>query len=228
MGVQFDGGKVSFTGTKMKLTAIGASGSSSAPSSTITAACDGGAVASYGFRVQDGEATIQMSDKISFGETFGSAGDSLTYMAGSGVAGGNGGEMTVFGVEVNGGIAHLDLQDIGNDSSNYFVGGAGGGGQSIDGTVADRAGTGGDGGKTTVAGIHTAGGSVDGTVGQIKLSVKSGRGGEGGRVNNINKIGGSGGDGGDIYSAGIKADAGRLQLTVAEWISKLPVAVVVT
>jgi outer membrane autotransporter protein len=215
VGVQFDGGKVSFTGTKMKLTAIGASGSSSAPSSTITAACDGGAVASYGFRVQDGEATIQMSDKISFGETFGSAGDSLTYMAGSGVAGGNGGEMTVFGVEVNGGIAHLDLQDIGNDSSNYFVGGAGGGGQSIDGTVADRAGTGGDGGKTTVAGIHTAGGSVDGTVGQIKLSVKSGRGGEGGRVNNINKIGGSGGDGGDIYSAGIKADAGRLQLTVA-------------
>ena len=217
VGVQFDGGNVNFSGTSLGIISSPCDGTA-LEGNSVAAVSDGGAAEGYGIRMQDGEATIRMTDAIYFSKIKGGDGESAYRAVGTVLSGGDGGEMTAVGVEVNGGIAHLDLQDIkiSSGSSSYVSGGDAGNGSSVAQNAVDLTGTGGSGGKATVAGIHIAGGSVDGSIREIELHSQGGSGGNGGVDQNvINKIGGSGGKGGAAYITGIKADAGQLQLSVA-------------
>ena len=127
-----------------------------------------------------------------------------------------GGNAVAYGIAVNGGIAHLDLQDISikqSGSSNYISGGAGG--NFANSTVqAGWAGRGGNGGNTDVAGIHIVSGKADGTARNIVIDADAflAKGGSGGNV--IDSISGSGGAGGDFYAAGISNAGGEAELTV--------------
>ena len=135
--------------------------------------------------------------------------------------GSDGGDAKAYGIRVNGGIAHLDLEDIiidssSGSSSNYVSAGKGGSGAGVTAQEAE-AGNGGKGGKAAFVGVHVAdGGKADGSLGAIKFNAKTNvenYGGSGGRT--INRIGGNGGAGGDVYAAGISNDGGTAQLTVA-------------
>ena len=221
VGVQFDGGKVEFSGTKLNIEAMGAKINECRASSEE--ATGGGTTEAYGFRVQDGEATIALSDsiKINLSGTDGQSFDSIHLGTVNGFAGGDGGEIAGFGIESNGGSTNLDIKDIEIDNedhsywSSYY--GQGGTGQSVDGSKGDLvAGSGGRGANATGVGIHTTGGSVNGTVGNVKLQFTGGNGGRGGSIveGDVNKIGGSGGDGGNAYVAGLKTEGGQTQLSV--------------
>ena len=218
VGLQLDGGKVAFTGTSIKVTANNQSGVTSdkiAAGSTLLN--KGGAAEAYGIRITDGEATVKLNDSLTFDKVVGSSGgsdrSSVLCQSGKAIDGGNGGEVLAYGVEISGGLAHLDLQGI-ELNSNYIIGGDGGFGQGIEKQSGQdvTASLGGTGGQIVAAGIHTTAGKTGGTVGKITMGAKGGNGGGGG--SGKGSIGGSGGTGGAAYAAGISAAGGELNLTV--------------
>ena len=181
---------------------------------------DGGDTEAYGIRIVGGQADIKLSGNLTFKNvnhgTNGNGGH-IDGVATTGKAadGGNGGATMAYGVEISGGLAHLELQDIESPiDSNYFAGGYGSTGQSIEKQAGQEviAAVGGLGGQMTAAGVHTTGGKTDGVIGTIKMLNKGGGGGNGGDGKGY--IGGSGGNGGAAYAAGISAAGGELKLKV--------------
>ena len=181
---------------------------------------DGGDTEAYGIRIAGGQADIKLSGNLTFKNvnhgTNGNGGH-IDGVATTGKAadGGNGGATMAYGVEISGGLAHLELQDIESPiDSNYFAGGYGSTGQSIEKQAGQEviAAVGGLGGQMTAAGVHTTGGKTDGVIGTIKMLNKGGGGGNGGDGKGY--IGGSGGNGGAAYAAGISAAGGELKLKV--------------
>ena len=220
VGLQLDGGNVAFTGTSIKVTASNfPAGSSEKMAEGSTLLNKGGAAEAYGIRITDGEATVRLTGDLMLEKLQGSTGgggSGNVCHSGKAIDGGNGGEVLAYGVEISGGLAHLDLQDIEsplNDSS-YISSGDGGAGQSIEKQAGQdvTASLGGTGGQMVAAGIHTTAGKTDGTVGKITMAANGGRGGAGG--DGKGSIGGSGGTGGAAYAAGIRAAGGELDLTV--------------
>ncbi|WP_455651587.1 autotransporter outer membrane beta-barrel domain-containing protein [Phascolarctobacterium sp.] len=223
-GLQVDDGTVIFSGGKMKVSAqssnnvFGLDEVYEGP----TKFSDGGDAEAYGIRVTGGEATATLTGILEIESAEGSRGNGrLSGEAVSGlthtVDGGAGGNALAYGVEVNGGIAHLDLQDISikqSGSSNYISGGAGG---DAAGTAVESVATGhgGTGGNANVAGVHIVSGKADGTIGNIAIGTfyHKASGGKGGAV--INSLSGSGGAGGDFYVAGISNAGGEAELAVA-------------
>ena len=223
-GLQVDDGTVIFSGGKMKVSAqssnnvFGLDEVYEGP----TKFADGGDAEAYGIRVTGGEATATLTGILEIESAEGSRGNGrLNGEAVSGlthtVDGGAGGNAVAYGVEVNGGIAHLDLQDISikqSGSSNYISGGAGGdaAGTAVESVVT---GHGGAGGNANVAGVHIVSGKADGTIGNIAIETfcHKASGGKGGAV--INSLSGSGGAGGDFYVAGISNAGGEAELAVA-------------
>lgn len=136
---------------------------------------------------------------------------------GKGVDGGNGGNAYAYGVDVNGGIAHLDLQNITIDnvtySGNYINGGVGGIGAGT-GNSAAAAGKTGNTGKITAFGVNAEGGQTDGNIKTIKIELTNKNGNDSSDV--VNRISGNGGAGGAVYAAGISSTGGAVQLNVAE------------
>lgn len=224
-GLQVDDGTVNFTGGGIKVLA-----SNEAPYTTIdelpaekTKGSDGGDAKAYGIRVNGGEVTAKLTGNIVVDKINAGSGANIygKVDAGKGPDGGNGGNVIAYGVYANGGIAHLELEDIiidssSGSSSNYVSAGKGGSGAGVTAQEAE-AGNGGKGGKAAFVGVHVAdGGKADGSLGAIKFNAKTNvenYGGSGGRT--INRIGGNGGAGGDVYAAGISNDGGTAQLTVA-------------
>ena len=224
-GLQVDDGTVNFTGGGIKVLA-----SNEAPYTTIdelpaekTKGSDGGDAKAYGIRVNGGEVTAKLTGNIVVDKINAGSGANIygKVDAGKGPDGGNGGNVIAYGVYANGGIAHLELEDIIIDSSsgsmsNYVSAGKGGSGADVTAQEAE-AGNGGKGGNAAFVGVHVAdGGKADGSLGAIEFNVKTNvenYGGSGGST--INRIGGNGGAGGDVYAAGISNDGGTAQLTVA-------------
>ena len=175
----------------------------------------GGDIEAYGIRVTGGELTAKMTGAVDVSDLTSSKGDSIgattSAALGHAVAGGDGGNVLAYGVAVDGGIVHLDLQDI-KSSSNYASGGAGGDGSLGDASIGG--GNGGKGGKADIVGVHIASGKADGKVGTIsvKTTLSSAAGGKGGTGENC--ISGFGGAGGAIYAAGIRNNGGEAELTV--------------
>ena len=122
-----------------------------------------------------------------------------------------------YGVDVNGGIAHLDLQNITIDnvtySGNYINGGVGGIGAGT-GNSAAAAGKTGNTGKITAFGVNAEGGRTDGNIKTIKIELTNKNGNDSSDV--VNRISGNGGAGGAVYAAGISSTGGAVQLNVAE------------
>ena len=216
VGLQADGGTVNFTGTKITVNAKSEKDYSTIDKIAVgkDKLAEGGDAEAYGIRVNGGDVTVKLTDKISFQRVFGSSGIGLNYSASTSCDGSNGGNAVAYGVEVNGGAAHLDLQNIeiksfdGGNISNYTSGGAGGSG------TANAAG--GKGGSTVMAAVHVVGGKVDGKIGSIVLNVANSKA-QGGALSgsNIqNSMKGRGGDGGDVYAAGFSGDGGETDLTV--------------
>ena len=224
-GLQVDSGTVNFTGGGIKVLA-----SNEAPYTTIdelpaekTKGSDGGDAKAYGIRVNGGEVTVKLTGNIVVDKINAGSGANIygKVDAGKGPDGGNGGNVIAYGVYANGGISHLELEDIIIDSSsgsmsNYVSAGKGGSGADVTAQEAE-AGNGGKGGNAAFVGVHVAdGGKADGSLGAIEFNVKTNvenYGGSGGST--INSIGGNGGAGGDVYAAGISNDGGTAQLTVA-------------
>ena len=225
-GLQVDDGTVDFTGTTIKVQAknIGYSASVDELAAEKRKGSDGGDAKAYGIRVNDGEVTAKLTGNLVVENVVGGGGTSIYDKAAvaKGAEGGNGGKAIAYGAEVNGGIAHFDLQDIiidspGGSFSNYISGGTGG---STASQVKDSAetiiknGSSGKGGDAIIAGIHVTGGKADGTIKDITIEVDSKRskGGYGGGGTNC--FGNSAGAGGDVYAAGISNDGGTAELTV--------------
>ena len=224
-GLQVDSGTVNFTGGGIKVLA-----SNEAPYTTIdelpaekTKGSDGGDAKAYGIRVNGGEVTAKLTGNIVVDKINAGSGANIygKVDAGKGPDGGNGGNVIAYGVYANGGIAHLELEDIiidlsSGSMSNYVSAGKGGSGADVTAQEAE-AGNGGKGGNAAFVGVHVAdGGKADGSLGAIEFNVKTNvenYGGSGGST--INSIGGNGGAGGDVYAAGISNDGGTAQLTVA-------------
>ena len=221
VGLQVDDGTVIFSGEKMEVSARSSIYLSSFNeiAEGATKFADGGDAEAYGIRVTGGELTATLTGNLEFGESAGSGGSGKydAVSLGKTVDGGAGGNAVAYGVDVNGGIAHLDLQDISikqSGGSNYISGGYGGGALST--TVENVvAGHGGAGGNANVAGVHIVSGKADGTIGNITIDTvkNTANGGRGGAV--INSLSGSGGAGGDFYLAGISNTGGEVELTVA-------------
>ena len=225
VGLQVDDGTVIFSGDQITVTA---QSSSYLPSlkeiaEGATKFADGGDAEAYGIRVTGGEATATLTGNLEIEKSEGSysikPGSGQDVMSGltHAVDGGAGGNAVAYGVDVNGGIAHLALQDISikqSGSSNYISGGIGG---NAAGTDVENAvvGHGGAGGNANVAGVHIESGKVNGTIRNIEIATFQNRadGGKGGAV--INSLSGSGGTGGDFYVAGISNAGGEVELTVA-------------
>ena len=214
-GFQVDSGTVNFTGTTIKVLAKNSASHTDIDelATGATRVSEGGDANACGIRVNGGEVTAKLTGKISINTVFAADGTGINDSVGKSLDGGNGGNATAYGVEVNDGIAHLDLQDIeiiSGGYSNYVSGGDGGSTVSVDGTNVE----GGKGGSTVASGVHVAGGKVDGKVGAIVLNI--GGDAKGGDVNKaINHLKGRGGEGGAVYAAGISNDGGTAQLTVA-------------
>ena len=215
-GLQVDGGTVNFTGTTIKVLAKNSAQNIDIDelAAGATRVSEGGDANACGIRVNGGEVTAKLTGKISIGGVSAADGTGINESVGTSLDGGNGGNATAYGVEVNDGIAHLDLQDIeimsGGGYSNYVSGGDGGSTVSVDGANVE----GGKGGSTVASGVHVAGGKVDGKVGAIVLNIEGDA--KGGDVNKaINHLKGRGGDGGAVYAAGISNDGGAAKLTVA-------------
>ena len=224
-GLQVDDGTVIFSGTDIIVNAQSSSYLSSIEeiAEGATKFSDGGDAEACGIRVTGGEVTATLTGNLEIEKSEGSysiePGRGQDVMSGltHAVDGGAGGNAVAYGVDVNGGIAHLALQDISikqSGSSNYISGGIGGNaaGTDVENAVA---GHGGAGGNTNVAGVHIVSGKVDGTIRNIEIATFQNRadGGKGGAV--INSLSGSGGTGGDFYVAGISNTGGEVELTVA-------------
>ncbi|WP_455656131.1 autotransporter outer membrane beta-barrel domain-containing protein [Phascolarctobacterium sp.] len=221
-GLQVNGGKVAFTGNSIIVRAISSVGDDTVKNveDGVNKLAAGGDAEAYGIRVTGGEVTAKLTNALTVSSVKGSEGGSIGETAsaalGHAVAGGDGGNAVAYGVAVDSGIAHLDLQAIGLDtggsSSTYMTGGAGG-----DGSLGDAStvgGNGGKGGETNLVGIHIASGKADGKIGEIKIynAFSSAAGGKGGTGENC--ISGFGGAGGAIYAAGISNNGGEAELTV--------------
>ena len=221
-GLQVNGGKVVFTGSNINVRATSSIGYTYINNigDDVNKIADGGDAEAYGIRVNGGEVTAKLTGDLKFNQVQGSRGgsiDSTTLSAlGHVVDGGAGGNAVAYGVEVNGGLAHLDLQDIKilNDYGGEVVSGGGGGTVSGSNVGNVAAGHGGAGGNAKIAGAHVTGGKADGTIGNIKIDAtqNSANGGSGGDT--INTISGSGGAGGNFYAAGISNTGGEVELTV--------------
>ena len=221
-GLQVNGGKVAFTGNSIIVRVISSMGDCSFKSveDGVNKLAAGGDAEAYGIRVTGGEVTAKLTNALKFVSVKGSEGGSISGTTsaalGHAVAGGDGGNAVAYGVAVDSGIAHLDLQAIGLDtggsSSTYMTGGAGGDGSLGDASIGG--GNGGKGGETNLAGIHIASGKADGKIGEIKIytASSSADGGKGGTGENC--ISGFGGAGGAIYAAGISNNGGEAELTV--------------
>ena len=137
VGLQIDSGQVNFTGESIQVTARNQydsfSGSSKAEGSAFLS--NGGDTEAYGIRITGGEATVKLNGSLKFytvDNDAGGSGSGSVCEAGKAADGGNGGATMAYGVEISGGLAHLDLQDIESlIHSNYFSAGDGGQGESI-------------------------------------------------------------------------------------------------
>ena len=216
VGLHADNSTVTLSGGKIKVTAK--SSHSVSADNTFGAAklSAGGNAEAYGIRVNGGEVTATLTGNVEITDSYaGRGGSTSSYLSalvttGKATDGGDGGNVVAYGVEVSGGTAHLNLQDI---KASGIRAGSGGTAAGTDASSV-KAGQGGQGGSIAVAGVHVASGRADGSIGNIIFDVdNTSYGGYGGVGKN--NIGGAGGDGGAVYAAGVSVDGGEAQLTVA-------------
>lgn len=221
VGLKVDSGTVDFTAGKIKVIADSEVYNLNVDviATERTKLSDGGDAAAYGIQVNGGEASAKLTGDIVFDKVLGAdgSGTRTEVNTGKGVDGGNGGNAYAYGVDVNGGIAHLDLQNITIDnvtySGNYINGGVGGIGAGT-GNSAAAAGKTGNTGKITAFGVNAEGGQTDGNIKTIKIELTNKNGNDSSDV--VNRISGNGGAGGAVYAAGISSTGGAVQLNVAE------------
>ena len=221
VGLKVDSGTVDFTAGKIKVIADSEVYNLNVDviATERTKLSDGGDAAAYGIQVNGGEVSAKLTGDIVFDKVLGAdgSGTRTEVSTGKGVDGGNGGNAYAYGVEVNGGIAHLDLQNITIDnvtySGNYINGGVGGIGAGT-GNSAAAAGKTGNTGKITAFGVNAEGGRTDGNIKTIKIELTNKNGNDSSDV--VNRISGNGGAGGAVYAAGISSTGGAVQLNVAE------------
>ena len=221
VGLKVDSGTVDFTAGKIKVIADSEVYNLNVDviATERTKLSDGGDAAAYGIQVNGGEVSAKLTGDIVFDKVLGAdgRGTRTEVNTGKGVDGGNGGNAYAYGVDVNGGIAHLDLQNITIDnvtySGNYINGGVGGIGAGT-GNSAAAAGKTGNTGKITAFGVNAEGGQTDGNIKTIKIELTNKNGNDSSDV--VNRISGNGGAGGAVYAAGISSTGGAVQLNVAE------------
>ena len=221
VGLKVDSGTVDFTAGKIKVIADSEVYNLNVDviATERTKLSDGGDAAAYGIQVNGGEVSAKLTGDIVFDKVLGAdgSGTRTEVSTGKGVDGGNGGNAYAYGVDVNGGIAHLDLQNITIDnvtySGNYINGGVGGIGAGT-GNSATAAGKTGNTGKITAFGVNAEGGRTDGNIKTIKIELTNKNGNDSSDV--VNRISGNGGAGGAVYAAGISSTGGAVQLNVAE------------
>ena len=221
VGLKVDSGTVDFTAGKIKVIADSEvyNLNVNVIATERTKLSDGGDAAAYGIQVNGGEVSAKLTGDIVFDKVLGAdgSGTRTEVSTGKGVDGGNGGNAYAYGVDVNGGIAHLDLQNITIDnvtySGNYINGGVGGIGAGT-GNSAAAAGKTGNTGKITAFGVNAEGGRTDGNIKTIKIELTNKNGNDSSDV--VNRISGNGGAGGAVYAAGISSTGGAVQLNVAE------------
>ncbi len=221
VGLKVDSGTVDFTAGKIKVIADSEVYNLNVDviATERTKLSDGGDAAAYGIQVNGGEVSVKLTGDIVFDKVLGAdgSGTRTEVSTGKGVDGGNGGNAYAYGVDVNGGIAHLDLQNITIDnvtySGNYINGGVGGIGAGT-GNSAAAAGKTGNTGKITAFGVNAEGGRTDGNIKTIKIELTNKNGNDSSDV--VNRISGNGGAGGAVYAAGISSTGGEVQLNVAE------------
>ena len=221
VGLKVDSGTVDFTAGKIKVIADSEVYNLNVDviATERTKLSDGGDAAAYGIQVNGGEVSAKLTGDIVFDKVLGAdgSGTRTEVNTGKGVDGGNGGNAYAYGVDVNGGIAHLDLQNITIDnvtySGNYINGGVGGIGAGT-GNSAAAAGKTGNTGKITAFGVNAEGGQTDGNIKTIKIELTNKNGNDSSDV--VNRISGNGGAGGAVYATGISSTGGAVQLNVAE------------
>ena len=221
VGLKVDSGTVDFTAGKIKVIADSEVYNLNVDviATERTKLSDGGDAAAYGIQVNGGEVSAKLTGDIVFDKVLGAdgSGTRTEVSTGKGVDGGNGGNAYAYGVDVNGGIAHLDLQNITIDnvtySGNYINGGVGGIGAGT-GNSAAAAGKTGNTGKITAFGVNAEGGRTNGNIKTIKIELTNKNGNDSSDV--VNRISGNGGAGGAVYAAGISSTGGAVQLNVAE------------
>ena len=221
VGLKVDSGTVDFTAGKIKVIADSEVYNLNVDviATERTKLSDGGDAAAYGIQVNGGEVSAKLTGDIVFDKVLGAdgSGTSTEVSTGKGVDGGNGGNAYAYGVDVNGGIAHLDLQNITIDnvtySGNYINGGVGGIGAGTDNSAA-AAGKTGNTGKITAFGVNAEGGRTNGNIKTIKIELTNKNSNDSSDV--VNRISGNGGAGGAVYAAGISSTGGAVQLNVAE------------
>ena len=221
VGLKVDSGTVDFTAGKIKVIADSEVYNLNVDviATERTKLSDGGDAAAYGIQVNGGEVSAKLTGDIVFDKVLGAdgSGTRTEVNTGKGVDGGNGGNAYAYGVDVNGGIAHLDLQNITIDnvtySGNYINGGVGGICAGT-GNSAAAAGKTGNTGKITAFGVNAEGGQTDGNIKTIKIELTNKNGNDSSDV--VNRISGNGGAGGAVYAAGISSTGGAVQLNVAE------------
>lgn len=219
VGLKVDSGTVDFTAGKIKVIADSEVYNLNVDviATERTKLSDGGDAAAYGIQVNGGEVSAKLTGDIVFDKVLGAdgSGTRTEVNTGKGVDGGNGGNAYAYGVDVNGGIAHLDLQNITIDnvtySGNYINGGVGGIGAGT-GNSAAAAGKTGNTGKITAFGVNAEGGQTDGNIKTIKIELTNKNGNDSSDV--VNRISGNGGAGGAVQlnvaeAIDIKATAGN-------------------
>lgn len=219
VGLKVDSGTVDFTAGKIKVIADSEVYNLNVDviATERTKLSDGGDAAAYGIQVNGGEVSAKLTGDIVFDKVLGAdgSGTRTEVNTGKGVDGGNGGNAYAYGVDVNGGIAHLDLQNITIDnvtySDNYINGGVGGIGAGT-GNSAAAAGKTGNTGKITAFGVNAEGGQTDGNIKTIKIELTNKNGNDSSDV--VNRISGNGGAGGAVQlnvaeAIDIKATAGN-------------------
>lgn len=206
VGLKVDSGTVDFTAGKIKVIADSEVYNLNVDviATERTKLSDGGDAAAYGIQVNGGEVSAKLTGDIVFDKVLGAdgSGTRTEVNTGKGVDGGNGGNAYAYGVDVNGGIAHLDLQNITIDnvtySGNYINGGVGGIGAGT-GNSAAAAGKTGNTGKITAFGVNAEGGQTDGNIKTIKIELTNKNGNDSSDVvNRISANGGTGGAGGGV------------------------------
>lgn len=219
VGLKVDSGTVDFTAGKIKVIADSEVYNLNVDviATERTKLSDGGDAAAYGIQVNGGEVSAKLTGDIVFDKVLGAdgSGTRTEVNTGKGVDGGNGGNAYAYGVDVNGGIAHLDLQNITIDnvtySGNYINGGVGGIGAGT-GNSAAAVGKTGNTGKITAFGVNAEGGQTDGNIKTIKIELTNKNGNDSSDV--VNRISGNGGAGGAVQlnvaeAIDIKATAGN-------------------
>lgn len=216
VGLKVDSGTVDFTAGKIKVIADSEVYNLNVDviATERTKLSDGGDAAAYGIQVNGGEVSAKLTGDIVFDKVLGAdgSGTRTEVNTGKGVDGGNGGNAYAYGVDVNGGIAHLDLQNITIDnvtySGNYINGGVGGIGAGTGNSAAAAGNT----GKITAFGVNAEGGQTDGNIKTIKIELTNKNGNDSSDV--VNRISGNGGAGGAVQlnvaeAIDIKATAGN-------------------